>query len=532
MNRKRMRYSILLMAVCVFTFGIKVNAQSTFFNFVDGWRNNHSIELEDSYLLMGLDAVPNSATHFFQYNEIDYEGNVVNQYSYIVDSVETTSTYGQPQLAVRIDNSVYISSLLGFFSPSRSYGALFKFDLATQQIELLHLYDELQLTMLHCIEQKNDSSLLIGAYLSDNSSESRMLIYETDFQGEPRWSYSSDCGNYCRSYPEQILSLDNGNTVIMLREWDRDQPFFHDREKTVLVMLDPEGEEIWRAEPGDHENYKIIPGGVLEVDGNLLVSFTDPYYYAVNGEWLANYESSIFFERYDTSGNLLEEFDFEGLIPDGNSTEDPTLLYNVTQLQHLENDRILLSGYSGLEGFLLKMDSEGQIEWFRQFTPYPYPENNPAFYQYTHIHHVLKTSDGGFLCTGEYASASSDQHPNGIQTAFALKVDAYGCLEEGCEITSVEELSITLSSPIKVWPNPVTGNSFNITSQLDLHIASIELIDVQGRKISSAVAGVKLLDSGTITSLSPSHTIPSGLYTLLITTSEGVAYSLKLAFEE
>jgi hypothetical protein len=83
-----------------------------------------------------------------------------------------------------------------------------------------------------------------------------------------------------------------------------------------------------------------------------------------------------------------------------------------------------------------------------------------------------------------------------------------------------------------VWPNPVTGNHFTLESQVDLHIETIVLVDVQGRRLSIELEHGKQLRSGTSSAITCDRKISPGLYTLLITTSEGVAYSLKLLFED
>ena len=178
------------------------------------------------------------------------------------------------------------------------------------------------------------------------------------------------------------------------------------------------------------------------------------------------------------------------------------------------------------------MDSEGQIDWFRQFTPYPYPENSPAFYQYTHIHHVLKTSDGGFLCTGEYASASSDQHPNGIQTAFALKVDEYGCLEEGCEVTGLFESSmLSKESSMSIYPNPTDGRiSIELSVDTDISkLHSLRVIDSVGKTILQKQVNQLFIENATV--LLDLGSLTSGMYSIVLNSSDGAVLSQHILFE-
>ena len=528
-----MSYSILLMAVCVFTFGNKVSAQGTFFEFIPGWRSVYSEEWDNSYFISGLSSIDPFVVgdNYIQYTLLDFSGELIDDFGFSVNESDYINTHSGSQTHYSNDQMILFVASTGFIDGNTSTGNLWEYNKASQETELLHSYNGDLNSRVYTIAYKNDSSFIVSGQYSDNFGTSSLFLHETDLNGEPRWTYTTECGNNCYNYAEHILPLDNGNTVLLYREWDYEIGN-QDKERAVLVMLDPEGIELWRAYPGNDADYKILPGGVLEQDGELLVCFTNPRYYQENGDWATNYEGSIHFERYQFNGELQDSFDLVGQIPNGFEPILPELGYDVTQIQVLPDGNILLSGHTFIKGFLTKITHEGELLWHHTYTPYPIQLDNPNFYEYTRILHTLPTSDGGFLCTGTYRSDPREEYPQGIQTAIALKVDEYGCLEEGCEITSVEELSSTLSSPIKVWPNPVTGNEFTLESQVDLHIASIVLVDVQGRRFSIEVESGKQLRSGTSSAISCDRKISSGLYTLLITTSEGVAYSLKLVFEE
>jgi len=127
----------------------------------------------------------------------------------------------------------------------------------------------------------------------------------------------------------------------------------------------------------------------------------------------------------------------------------------MTQMQVLLDGNLLISGYSKLRSQLIKLTPSGEIIWHRTHTPFPLQPENFGFHEYTHILHSLPTSDGGFLCTGSFRSDPRDEYPNGIQTAIALKVDEYGCLEAGCEVTGIEELHIEKDEgQLRLFPNP------------------------------------------------------------------------------
>jgi hypothetical protein len=520
-----------LMAVCVFTFGNKVSAQGTFFEFVSGWSNNYSVEADNSYELVGLNDFEPFVLgdHFIQFVEINTTGQIISEQEFSIDTTEFLSRDLNSQSVLSYGAYLYLASQSGFLGTNTVYGCLLRYNRENSEIELIKVFNDDISNYLFTLALKNDTSILIGGYQSNNAGTTSLFLHETDLAGEPRWTYTTECGNNCYNYAEHILPLDNGNTVLLYREWDYEIGN-QDKERAVLVMIDPLGEELWRAYPGNDEGYKILPGGVVLQDGELLVCFTDPYVYETNGDWVYSYDNTVHLETYSIEGVLTNEQSF--LYDILNSLEIPRTTYEVTQLQYLSDGAILISGTTGPGGLLMKIQPNGELIWFREILQHPLAPIEEGYNQDLDILHVLETSDGGLLCTGMFRSNPSEYFPQGIQTAFALKVDEYGCLEEGCEITSAEELSITLSSPIKVWPNPVTGNEFTLESQVDLHIASIVLVDMQGRRFSIEVEHGNQLRSGTSSAISCDRKISSGLYTLLITTSEGVAYSLKLVFEE
>jgi hypothetical protein len=473
MNKNKLISGFLFILCC----SLNLSGQTTFFNFVEGWVNSYSVEDSNGYLLLGLkDLGGGSTSHSLLYNQISLNGNFLDSWELNIDSVETTTTDLGSQIAIEIENELLIVSYFGNPSDGSANGGVFSYGIGSGLWDNLFTIDNELFTSLFCIEVSSDNMLLLAGFNQDVDFNVDLHLYKTNLEGLFLWEFISECGQSCRSYPQQILPLDNGNTVLLFREWDLSYPFYHDRERAVLVMIDPEGEELWRVYPGNYEDYKIIPGGVLEVDGELLVSFTDPRYYDDNGEWLTNWEGTLFFERYSISGDLLDDFDFSGMIPNGSAPGFPELGYQITQMQSLDDGNILVSGHTFFKGFLLKMTPEGTIIWFRIFTARPFPEDIPEFYQYTHFHHTLPTSDGGYLCTGEYLSDPTSEYPNGIQTAIALKVDEYGCLEAGCEVTGIEDLHIEKDEGLlNIFPNPAQSH-FTLEYEIDRPFHRAEMI--------------------------------------------------------
>ena len=89
-----------------FLLFISVQAQERFFNYLSGWVNNYSTEVEDGYLVFGLGTGAGIFDHLHQINQIDLQGELIDEYIYEVDSVKATSTYLTSQRSLRIGDDV------------------------------------------------------------------------------------------------------------------------------------------------------------------------------------------------------------------------------------------------------------------------------------------------------------------------------------------------------------------------------------------------------------------------------------------
>jgi|GEM_PF-2538206 len=488
--------------------------QSTFFEFVTGWSNNYSFEEDNSYKLIGLsDFEPFVlGDHFIQFVEMNTLGQTISEQEFSIDTTDFLSRDLNSQSVLNYGDYIYIASQTGFLSSNTVYGCLLRYNKVNLEMELIKVFHDEISNYLFTLALKNDSSLLIGGYQSNNAGTTSLFLHETDLQGAPRWTYTTECGNSCYNYAEHILPLENGNTVLLYREWDYEIGN-QDKERAVLVMIDTAGVELWRVYPGNDEDYKILPGGVVLQDDQLLVCFTDPYVYETNGDWVAYFENSVYFEKYNFSGAMINSFDLVGQIPDGSAPELPILFYDITQTQILDDGNILLSGYTGIHGNLIKMTPSGELIWYREYTPYPLQPDNPNFTQYTRILHTLPTSDGGFLCTGTYRSDPRDEYPNGIQTAIALKVDEFGCLEEGCELVGLGEQGID-ESQFNIFPNPAE-TTLNISSAEETIISEWQVMDLSGKIIAQESALKAQAFNIDVTEMD------QGLYLIQVTDSDG-----------
>ena len=397
-----MRRAFILLSIMLL-LAYAGHGQERFYNLVEGWSNNHSFEYDNGYGALGLEIVGSPFDHRFVFDALDFEGISLNQSYFFVDSLESTSFRSNSSSNVQeLESKLLIASYIGNNSAFRLYGSLFEYTLPDGPIELIATYDFDLFNQLVAVVSKNDSTLLIGGYLSDNEGYRRALIMDTDMEGDVRWTFESACGIYCLSRIQQVLPLSDGSIGVLFYEFDANLPTWEETKRSVLLKLSAEGEEEWRTYLGDWEDYRIDPGGIVEVDGEIIVSYTDTDIWdedeGPQGQYVTYIPNTIHLAYFDLEGVLVNEVSLLDQIPNGISMPG-RYKYELSQMQLLDDDNLLLTGTTRFGAFLLKTAVAGDVFWSREHMYVPFNPN--ANEQDNYIYHALPTSDGGFLCTGE-----------------------------------------------------------------------------------------------------------------------------------
>ena len=131
---------------------------------------------------------------------------------------------------------------------------------------------------------------------------------------------------------------------------------------------------------------------------------------------------------------------------------------------------------------------------------------------------------------GEYLADPGTFYPNGLQSAFALKVDEYGCLQPDCQLADTLGTSITEAdlSELSMYPNPV-GEVLHIkVADMSHQISDIRIIDMLGReKAAGSPPFFKgEYPQGEGVRFNVSH-LPNGIYIVSIQFDDGRSVSRK-----
>ncbi len=499
-------------------------AQDYFFSFVGGWRNNVGLEHNQDYQVIGLETVGQPGQNGLILNHLFDDGSVSSQISFSIDTLNSIDIWDVSSSSLWIDDNTLL--MPGRTSTGiTNEGGLFRFDAESQVIDLYSSYNFDILTVFFCIEGYSDTSFIVLSRETETGMFTRSYVHCINNDGTVQWSSeemsTGQAWNYTR--PQDILRLTSGQIAVLIWEHDTNQPAFHDRWRARLSLLDDTGAVLWTRYPGDHENYRIRPGGIVEQDGDILVAFSDPYYYDETGEWQPS-ANKVRLERYNQTGTLVME---DSLIV---NPPDLPAHWVVSQVLKTSDDNFIIAGYHDLRhGFLAKITPEYETIWFERYSPYEYEEGQIPDFS-TQILNTIETSDGGFLCTGMFfADPGSEPHPSGLQTAIALKVDEFGCLVENCSL-GLSEFQVQ-DSRLELWPNPVS-TGLNVRIPRGIAVDQVTLVDAMGRVIEDSRFQIQGSQSDNLESLSLNlESLPAGLYTIIMTSDEGGLYSGKFMKE-
>lgn len=322
-------------------------------------------------------------------------------------------------------------------------------------------------------------------------------------------------------------------TVGIIRTIPFNQSGTHD---LLLMKMDNLGNELWRKSIGDNthdeQGYCIketpdggyIIGGINQKQGNVSWDEQLPWLIKTdsvgNIEWDKTYGSkdTLNLPIYDVTLTQDGGYAFVGGIGAEQFVSTATYLpwivkvngmgdtlwtrtiygigpdlsysnyYSVLELpdgslvtcgqQRIPNpDTITYIGRERTMAVITKYSSQGDLLWSRN---YQHPENKLNQSSLHQLSSIVATPDGGFAAAGYLYSVPPD---TGLQDAWIIKVDSFGCLTPGCELSSVPKIESSIAQ-LKIYPNP--GNEiihFDITPNGNQQRYELTLYDMLGRLV-------------------------------------------------
>ena len=437
--------SILPLLVC---------AQERFYSLYPGLAIFKSFENENGYRLYGVDTAnyANSITPI--YSSTYLNGEIGETIKYINDTIATFSFYTSGNFKI-LDNYVVIGGI--YKENTKNYilnPILMYFDVSNYHLDSIRDFKEYfnQRSARFFLHEDNENTISFCGDVQismDWEAKTFYGIYNRITDSFTHKEYAIP--NHCQMTPYQLHPTQDGGYIIST---EQDMTYLYpERVKACLVKTDAEGNEQWRYVIGPDSIATYRPRVFDAPDGNYYVVWTDPQ--RITSTLLQNnLSNTIRIAKLTDYGSYAELSNERDLYVDfGIAIRTYNVIYDCLQTDD-GTMYLLLQSLSGYRSVLVKIFPNGRGAWLRSYRVFP--ENDPT-YSETSLYGMSRTSDGGFMLTGEFSSDPGAMFPNGIQSALAIKVDSCGCLDaEGCNPHCGDSyLPQYIRMPqAEVYPNP------------------------------------------------------------------------------
>lgn len=328
------------------------------------------------------------------------------------------------------------------------------------------------------------------ANLIGENSQTDVFVVKTDAVGDTLWTFQ--WGTSFNDIIRELYGLDDGS--ILCAGTTYDEFGFQDM---LLIKLNSSGELQW-LQTYDFEGHDFANSIAVDSQNNILLgggsAFTgsDPYELP-----------QICVVKTDSSGILIWH-----KIYGGNKDD------NVKRILLDEEDNIYATGLSssykppgspgGYAGYLKKLNTEGDSIWTR------------IFYEGTSVHFydLQPTTDNGFMICGSTNARM-----------YLVRTDEWGCVEEGCEIqTGFDESVSNNEMQLTLWPNPTKGE-FQISVHQPINEEHrIDVFNVNGRNVYSFENILKFSQTQSF----DFSNLSDGIYVIRLTINDGFQQNLRI----
>jgi len=450
--------------------------QDQFCKLLPGWSTTNVFEKDSLYYSINR-GMEGYAQNHFQFATLSLEGEIIEEWEFDIDTLFNLVSFHTNNLS-DVNNSHFISATIQD-TTFKAFGAFIKYNADFSDTLYFKVYDLYpgNGTMFFCHTKINDNKFIIGGRFRNVQDIMYSSLIEVDSLGEINWRRNFFCWDDCWISPYQILLSSDGGYFFVCHEIQLPVPSIQ-HVKTVIIKTDSIGIEQYRLHPGPEE-YFAVPGWMIPTDdGNYLYAFSEtdtitsylPQYNPSQSIWIhkINLEGDSIFHI-----NLFDQLPlYDGLYP-----------YNYTIKQMIKADNgdiIIIGSILYYKAFILNITQNGLINWVRL---YDAPFEGSMFNESeTSFNSISKTSDVGYIIGGEFLGYSIPQYPQGLQSAFILKLDEYGCFEPGCHLADVlQEISVD-KYDVKIFPNPVS-KELTIIPELTQLKYTLKVININGQQV-------------------------------------------------
>ena len=482
----------LLLAVLI----IPCRAQYTYFNQLTGEAGDLESQsaanvevVEDGYVVWGAGIVQDTLFHFIRKYSLDGESYEENTLIF-PDEYVLTGIVNSFKWNPIIDRFVYIH---GTNMDSTTEGLMIEFNesLDTTYTRRYSQYDPYTYPFIFI--QEDDGYVIVGEYGALMNSAGTFIM-KLDFEGNLIWDEILQPEVYQHIYRNQtITELEDGYLLAGGGRTDG-EPF------GLLTITDFDGVSQSEIEVVDEDEIRSYSMEAIKLNnGEILVDQAiayEEYEGSSNPDW---FWTKVRLRKFDPE---TEEFYWQ----QDYFEDDDFLLGGVGDMEPTDDGgAILLGGYWGMfydhYAFLMKIDSEGNEEWFREYT---YQTCDQC---YNVLYDVEVAPDGGYIMAGKFNHVEDDPR----NRTWLLKVDACGNEQwQDCSLVGINDLGAPRKH-VTVYPNPTRGR-LNLESPAPHAVTSYTLTNMSGQLVKRGASNPQTID---LTSM------PAGIYALRLQLSSG-----------
>ncbi len=496
---------------------------------------NFTKENSNNYSLYGSDTLVSGYEQTPVYIKTELNGDFIESFRYVSDSLAGFSIYTSDSYSIHnnyvLAGGVYkeylknyiLNPVLMYFNPDNYY---------CDSIKDFKSYFNGRSTIIRFQRETAGKVHLFGTsmYSSNWNERTFFAVYDTLTGSFTVKDYAKPTS--CVMTPYQALPTQDGGYIIACeQDMTYNLPM---KIYACLLKTDSEGNEQWRyVIPGktgqspypDFEPATFRPRVFVNPEGGYYVVWTDHKIITYN-YLIENPNSTVRIAKLTdniTEGILTEETDLYAQLD--NFQRFPYFISDSYQDEQ-GNMYVLLQSDGGYISALAKIYSNGVGAWLKTYKCYP--DDNAADNSVTELYGITRTTDGGFMLTGDFYSPAGDLFPGGMIASCAFKTDSCGCFDaEGCNGHCLDSYSenYVYMAIAGVFPNPTSDK---ITVNFEYSGADTEfnykIYSLNGQVLQEGTSGASVpLQNGTSGASVPLENgnlkidisdLPSGYYTI------------------
>ncbi|NCC55822.1 MAG: hypothetical protein EOM11_10160, partial [Erysipelotrichia bacterium] len=301
----------------------------------------------------------------------------------------------------------------------------------------LIFYDQIDKRAFNTIKTTFNDYFITGQICDiDDDDTYKLLLLKANNTGEYIWHKYYNLN--VSEYGSTIIETFNKNLVLGGRTEVTDVG----NTRWYLIETDTAGNIIWERTFGrSNYNNGHVQGIIETADSNYLACGSYPVARYGGGGGVYLWDGCL--RKIDTDGNLIWENLYRNYSCHSSDPDDINISSSISSLIQENNGDVVLIGsslgyYPLHRGFLMKVNSDGQIKWHRYY--YAIADNS----RWQYFSSFQPTTDKGFIIAGygnEYDMFDYDPP----QQAWLVKTDSLGL--DGLCNTEIPELNIDIELP-------------------------------------------------------------------------------------